>query len=129
MDNINIASLYIGLNILLVLFLAINVIRHRRGKGIGLGDGGDPEMLRAIRTHGNATEYVPAALIGLVLLSMSAQPGWVIHVGGALLTIGRVLHASGLIKSSGVSKGRLIGTSCTLVSLLWIGVFCLLNAI
>jgi|APTNR8051073442_1049403.scaffolds.fasta_scaffold08102_4 hypothetical protein len=127
MNNLNIASLYVGINILIVLFLAINVIRHRRGKGIGIGDGGDAEMLRAIRTHGNATEYVPAALIGLVIISLGAQPAWIIHTGGILLTVGRLLHASGLIKSTGVTNGRLIGTSLTLVSLLWIGVCCILG--
>jgi len=35
-----------------------------------LGDGDVPELAQAIRAFGNATEYVPAALIGIAVLAM-----------------------------------------------------------
>ena len=37
--------------------------RMRGAKKIYLGDGGDPEMLAAIRAHGNFIEFVPLCLL------------------------------------------------------------------
>ena len=53
---------------LLYVYLAVRVITTRRTVRIGLGDGGDAEMLRCIRVHANFAEYVP---IGLLLMAMA----------------------------------------------------------
>ena len=47
---------------LLAVSLTVSVGRMRMQKKIYLGDGGDPEMLSAIRAHGNFMEYVPLCL-------------------------------------------------------------------
>ena len=51
-----------GLLGLLAVSLTVSVGRLRMQKKIYLGDGGDPEMLAAIRAHGNFMEYVPLCL-------------------------------------------------------------------
>src|SRR5579862_5269001 len=59
----------IGLLGLLATALTIHVGRVRSAKQIFLGDGGDREMLTAIRAHANFIEFVPLALI-LILTVM-----------------------------------------------------------
>ena len=48
-----------GLLGLLVVVLTVNVGIMRGRKKINLGDGGDPEMIAAIRAHANLIEFAP----------------------------------------------------------------------
>ncbi|MED5355775.1 MAG: MAPEG family protein, partial [Pseudomonadota bacterium] len=60
-------ALYVGLNLLLTFLLALNVVRHRFK-----GDSVDQVKLeKAVRAHGNNTEYVPIILIGLGVMTMT----------------------------------------------------------
>ena len=68
---------------------------------------------QAVRAFGNATEYVPTALIGVVVLAfLGAQP-LLVHTAGLLLFAGRVAHAWGLSRSGGASLPRAIGVVAT----------------
>ena len=108
-----ISLLFAALLSLLLLMLLGRVSRLRHGRRIGFGDGGDPELARAIRVHANFVEHVPFALLLLGLLELSGQPAaWLWAFGGALL-VGRLLHAVGLSRSSGASFGRFYGTALT----------------
>lgn len=99
-----------GLHGLLLLALLWPIVALRRGRRIGLGDGGDPELLQRIRVHANFVEYVPFVLLLLALLEMSGvRREWVAVLGGVLF-VARVLHAVGLSGSVGVSFGRFWGT-------------------
>jgi hypothetical protein len=85
------------------------VIRQRLVSRVGLGDGGKPEMIRAIRIHGNFLEQVPLVLAGLGLLAWSgASPLW-IHAAGGLFVATRLAYAYGLNRTSGSSPGRMAG--------------------
>jgi uncharacterized membrane protein YecN with MAPEG domain len=116
------AALYAGVNILILLVLAVLVIAGRRRHKIVLGDGGNPEFNRAVRAHANAAEYIPAALVGLVALALfdPATPLWLIHSAGLSLTLGRILHAVGL-HTGALNLGRALGVTLTLLSYLLIG--------
>jgi uncharacterized membrane protein YecN with MAPEG domain len=121
MSAIDAATLYAGLNLLLLLALALLVVRQRMRHKVVLGDGGVEPLNRAIRVHGNAVEYAPLAVAGLVALALAGAAVWIVHVGGVALTLGRVLHAQGLSASSGRSFGRAAGTLLTWGAFLWIG--------
>ena len=58
-----ITLLYAGLCTLLVVFLAVRVAMWRFRHKIGIGDGGDRELLKRVRAHANAIENMPLALI------------------------------------------------------------------
>ena len=58
-----ITALYTAILALVVLALAANVSIHRGKLKVDIGDGDNPQMLRMIRIHGNAVEYVPIALL------------------------------------------------------------------
>ena len=59
----------------LAVLLTLQVGRLRTRKKIFLGDGGDPEMVAAIRAHGNLIEFAPFCLLLIWLLSM--PPIWI----------------------------------------------------
>src|SRR3982074_2630809 len=58
-----------GLLGLLVVVLTVNVGIMRGRKKINLGDGGDPEMIAAIRAHANLIEFAPLCLLLIYMAS------------------------------------------------------------
>jgi uncharacterized membrane protein YecN with MAPEG domain len=108
-----ITLLYAGFCSLLVLLLAMRVAHWRFTHKIGLGDGGDKELLKRVRAHGNAVEYLPLSLILLGGLELNGYPNYLIHGFGAALFVSRVAHAWGLSRSSGSSLGRMSGMVIT----------------
>lgn len=122
MTKLDWVAVYAGVNIVLLVFLAIRVVGARRRHKVILGDGGNPAVLQAIRAHGNAAEYIPAALVGLFLLAvLEPIPLLAVQAIGGAFTLGRVLHAFGLATSSGASFGRLTGMLFTWLPLLAAG--------
>lgn len=107
-----------GLHGLLLLALLWPVVRLRRGRRVGLGDGGDRELLRRIRVHANFIEYVPMLLVLLALLELAGLDGRVVGALGVVLFVARLMHAQGLGSSEGVSTGRFWGTLMTWIVLL-----------
>ena len=110
--------LYAGLAGLWLLLVSLNVVRHRARTKVGVGDGGDDGLLRAIRIQGNTVEYVPLTLLILALAEMFRAPIPVVHVIGIALLAGRVLHAIGLSQSGGRTFGRAAGMLLTWAALL-----------
>lgn len=122
MLRLEIAALYAGVNILILLVLAVLVVAGRRKHQIRLGDGGNPDFTRAVRAHANAAEYIPAGLVGIVLIALMepATPLWLLHAAGISLTVGRILHGVGLHAGT-LNFGRMFGMILTWVSYLLIG--------
>ncbi len=110
------AALWTGLHLILLLVLSVLVTRQRRKHHIEIGDGGVPALNQAIRAFGNAAEYVPAALVGLGVLALVGAMPLLIHPIGFLLFVGRVMHAVGLSRSTGVSWLRTAGVLATWVA-------------
>ena len=105
-----IAGLYAGILALLLVVLAARIIRLRWKLRLGLGDGGDRTMLRAVRAHGNATEYLPITLLLLLVAELNHASPVLLHTGGCVFVVSRVLHAIGLTRSGGPSCPRTVGT-------------------
>lgn len=115
----SITLLYAGLAGLLLLALSFQVVGLRRKHRIGLGSGDEPALERAVRVHANFCEYAPIALLLLLMLELSvALPAWLLHGLGLMLIVGRILHAQGLSRSAGTSKGRFVGTLLTWLMIL-----------
>jgi uncharacterized membrane protein YecN with MAPEG domain len=112
-----ITGLYAAILALWMMFLATRVVLLRNRQKVGLGDGGDSRLLRAIRTHGNAVEYVPVGLLLLLVVEINQTVPWIVHGFGVLLVLGRLAHANGLGKSSGYSVGRAVGFAFTFLAI------------
>lgn len=111
-------ALYAALNGLILLFLGIMVTRQRVKTETVILDAGKEEMIRAVRAHANAAEYIPIVLLLLAAMAWLQAPIWLMHLVGILLTLGRILHAVGLSRSSGRTTERFIGTNLTWIALL-----------
>ena len=122
MLRLEIAALYAGVNILILLVLAVLVVMGRRRHKISLGDAGNEEFSRAVRAHGNAAEYIPAGIVGILILALMepAAPLWLVHASGLSLTAGRILHGFGL-HTGVLNAGRMFGMVLTWVAYLLIG--------
>ncbi|WP_269714440.1 MAPEG family protein [Caulobacter sp. NIBR2454] len=123
------AALWVGLHILLLLVLSVRVVRLRRRHKVALGDGGHPDLSQAIRAFGNATEYAPVGLIGLVLLAQLGALPFAIHLGGLLLFAGRLTHAVGLSSSGGASLPRAAGMLISWIAFVFIAAVLLIYAV
>jgi uncharacterized protein len=106
-----ITGFYAGLLGLWLIFLILSVVRLRWKYRVGLGDGGEKELTRAIRIHGNFTETVPMVLIMMGLMEYAQSvPGMALHAFGVVLVLSRLLHWHGISGSSTTSIGRTAGT-------------------
>ena len=122
MLRLEIAALYAGVNILILLVLAVLVVAGRRKHKITLGDGANEDFTRAQRAHANAAEYIPAGLVGILILALMdpASPLWLVHAAGISLTVGRIAHGVGL-HTGVLNFGRMFGMVLTWTSYLLIG--------
>jgi uncharacterized membrane protein YecN with MAPEG domain len=122
MARLELAAIYAGVNILILLVLAVLVVAGRRKHKIRLGDGGNEDFSRAVRAHANAAEYIPAGIVGLLFVALMepAAPGWLLHAAGISLTAGRILHGIGL-HTGVLNAGRMLGMVLTWTSFLLLG--------
>ena len=120
--QLNALSLWVGLNLLLTLLLALNVVRNRFK---AQGDSGDPVTLeKAVRAHGNNPEYVPGILIGLGLMAMTGASAQTINILGGTLFVVRILHAYGIQQSKVPNIFGLVGNFGT-----WLTMLCVVTTL
>jgi len=101
--SIPVTLLYGGLNVLLVTLLGANVSRLR-GTTVGVGTPLPAELVRPVRAHGNAAEWVPLGLMLLLALELSATASlFTLHLLGGSFFLARVLHALGVYRRSKLS--------------------------
>ena len=106
----HITLIYGGLLGLLFLLLSFWVVKRRAQFKVMIGEGEAPEMRSAIRAHGNFAEYVPLTLLLMALCELSGAGTLWLHAGGAMLLVGRILHAIGIQIPRAPNMPRLFGT-------------------
>ena len=128
--SIQIVGVYVGINLLINLYLAYRVSAARVKNKVLSGTDGCEPLYNASRAHILNVEYTPIGLIGIVVLHLLSASIYVIHVIGIALTLGRILHAIGLsTDAKAVNKPRMIGTVLTWASQLIAAVACLYYAL
>lgn len=106
-------SIYAALLGMVFVALSIRTLRLRRRLRIAIGDGDNPLLLRAIRTHANFAEYVPLGLLLIAGCEQGAAPARFLHALGLLLLTGRLVHAYGVSKEAEVFAYRVAGMTLT----------------
>ena len=96
-----ITGLYAAIAGLMLIFLSVRVVGHRRGKKISVGTGGDAPLERAMRVQANFTEYVPLTLILMGIAELNGFPAFGVHAAGLVMLIARGLHFVGFSSDTG----------------------------
>ena len=104
-----------GLLGLLGVILTLQVGRLRGQKRVSLGDGGDPELLAAIRAHANFMEFTPILML-MIYMASDFHGFRLTAILSVILLVARVLHAGGMLGI--IPKGRLLGAVGTTLLLL-----------
>jgi uncharacterized membrane protein YecN with MAPEG domain len=111
-----------GVLVLLYAALSTNVsrMRLRKHKAAGVPDA---ELTKAIRAHGNASEYIPLFVV-LFLYFHSVQAGALLAGFAVVATLSRVLHAAGMFLIASVAHRhplRFLGALGTYICLFVFG--------
>ena len=104
-----ITALYTSVLAFMFLVLSYNVIFMRYKHKISVGDGGNEEMKKYLQARANFVDYVPLALVMLLLLESMGTSAVIIHGMGTAIVFSRLLQGWGLSMSSGSSFGRITG--------------------
>lgn len=110
---IAITALYAGILTLVMVALAVNVTVHRAKLRVSMGDGGNPIMLRMIRLHGNAVEYLPLALLLMAIYEINGGRHSALHAAGIALVVARILQSWNMWSTDITGFGRISGQSRT----------------
>ena len=108
-----VTMLYAALLGILLVMLSWGVSKVRLRERVSLGSGDRSDLESAIRAHGNFIEYVPFALILLMLAESAATPSWLLHTLGGSLLAGRLLHAYGIRQPGSANIYRKYGAALT----------------
>ena len=121
-----ITALYAGLLGLMLVYLSARVVLGRNKYKVDIGDGGHAPLARAIRTQANFIEYVPLALLLILVLEVLGTRPAILHGLGVVLVLARLAHLQGFGSTAGTSAGRAIGASGTFLVIIVASVLALL---
>jgi len=110
-----ITAIYAGLLGLMSIAVASPAGMMRGRLNISVGDGGNKDLLLAMRRHANFVEWVPLALVLIALLEMNIALKLPIHLLGGGLVVARAFHALSLRGDSMSGPGRTIGAMGTAI--------------
>lgn len=106
-------AVYTAVASLIFVVLSVRTLLLRRRLGIGVGDGGDSGLVKAVRAHSNFAEYTPICLFLIYLLETVARAHLTVHMFGVILILGRIVHAYGISQVKENYKFRVAGMACT----------------
>jgi uncharacterized membrane protein YecN with MAPEG domain len=111
-----------GLLGLLAIVLLSNVGRLRGKTKIFIGDGGNVELITAMRAQANFVENVPLGLL-LIWLVGATYGASTVAALSILLLVARLLHAAGMLGhlKFGRPAGATITSGVLLVASIWAG--------
>ena len=90
-------ALFAAILALVYAALSFWVVAGRLSGDVLHGDGGNQQLLKRIRSHGNFIEYVPLTLILIGLLEASGSSGALVTTLLVILLVARLLHPVGML--------------------------------
>jgi uncharacterized protein len=124
-----IIPVYAALLAVLFVYLSIRVINIRRDVRVGIGSSGNASLARAMRVQANFAEYVPIALLLLMMLELKSLMPLMLHGLGAALLTGRAVHAYGVSQEPENLRFRITGMMLTFAVILLAAVLLLWSVV
>lgn len=106
---------YAAILALFYIFLSARVIRSRVTERVKIGTGGNRMVERRMRIHANFAEYVPLAVILLIVMEMQGRASWWLHLLCIVLVVARIGHVVALWKDEEIFPLRVATVSATFV--------------
>ena len=122
--GIHISLIYAGILGLFLVILSFNVMQNWV-RVTGQGRETDRAMRRAERVLSSFVEYVPLALILLVMTEVARAPSLVVHGMGVTLVAARVMHAYGSNEFAYAGLLRFWGAQLTFLMLAMASIACI----
>jgi len=97
---------------LLLVGLASRVSMLRMRHKIAFGDGGNPALMRAIRTHGNTAEHAPLFLLLALAWELARGTTPFLIGAAALFVLARIVFTTGVL-GRGLHLWRMAGALLT----------------
>jgi uncharacterized protein len=85
-------------------------------------------LARRARVHGNFAEYVPMGLLLMALAESGGVAKLQIWLAGALLLVGRAIHAYGVSQDKEVLAFRVTGMAMTFTAIVLTALACLFRS-
>lgn len=117
-----VSALTAGILIVMQMLLLLTVVLSRRSNRQSLGDGGNANMLRAIRRHGNLAENAAIFVVCAALFEMLGGSRGIVEILCAAFVLGRLSHAIGLSFGRTVNIFRFVGATTTVIVGIALGV-------
>ena len=112
------AGILIIIQMVLVLF--VSFVRRRDKQS--LGDGGNADLLRAARRHGNFAENAAIFVVALALFELIGGGRQMTEIYAGIFILGRLAHAVGLSMKNTSNLLRVLGTVITIGVCVVVGV-------
>ncbi len=122
--SISITVLFVALLALIQFPMTVAVGLHRTRSNIHFMDGGDTDLMRRMRAHGNFTETVPITLLAMAAAEFTGAPAVLLWTGGLVLLLGRMLHYV-TIRRYGWAIGRAVGMAMTFLPMVGFALYSL----
>ena len=113
-----VAPAYASILALIFFALSIRTLRVRRKAQVAVGDGGNIQLLRAMRAHANFAEYTPFALLLIAFMELEGLSHGLVHAHCLALLVGRCAHAFGVSQIKEDFRFRVVGMTLTLTTIL-----------
>jgi uncharacterized membrane protein YecN with MAPEG domain len=117
--TIPVTALVAAICAVLLLLTAIDTVRQRMRLRVAFGDGNDPKLISAARSHANLAEHAPIVILMMGALELARANHWGLVGVGAIFLVGRILHIIGLYQpmSETPPMARSIGVMATWLTL------------
>ncbi len=112
---------------ILNVWLMIRVGRVRAAEKISVGDEDNEDLIRRMRAQANFVENAPFVLVLIAVIELSGKGEPWLQWVAALFILARVAHGLGMDGGT-LSKGRMIGTIVSMLTLLGLAIVAALIA-
>ncbi len=113
-----VTAFYAILLTLIGSYLAYRIGKIRGGGGPSILWGDDMNVALEVRRHGNFSEFVPLALVLMVIAELNGVSSGVLHGVGLLLVASRIAHPMGLRADDTSPPLRALGAGGTFLATL-----------
>ena len=118
-----------GILIIMQVLLMLGVVVARRRNRQSLGDGGHPELISAMRRHGNLAENAAIFIAGFTLLEIMGGNRTALIIMCAAFVLARISHAVGLSLKKTSNPFRTGGVAVTVIVGIALGARLMLTAL